>query len=251
MYNAKAVASNIRNARLFRNYSQDYLGYKLGISQNGYSKIELGQSEISLRRVVDIAAILEVDVNRLIQDPGAWTDIDAINRIPMVPKMLEVVCRITGMGFAAIARVTHDKWVACSVRDEINFGLKPGGELQLVSTICNEIRQSGKGIVIDHVAEDPKFAQHHTPLQYGFQSYISLPVVLKDGSFFGTLCSIDPKPAKVNNAETIGMFQLFAELIAVHLDGLGFYDSGSPAQRKAVEMAEKLIVAEASLKSVG
>jgi transcriptional regulator with XRE-family HTH domain len=231
MYNSKAVANNIRNARLFRNYSQDYLGFKLGITQNGYSKIELGQSEISLRRVIDIAEILEVDVNRLIQDPNLWTDIDAINRIPMIPKMLEVICRTTGLGFAAIARVTHNKWVACSVRDEINFGLTPGSELQLETTICNEIRLSQKAVVIDHVANDAIFARHHTPAQYGFQSYISLPIICQDGSFFGTLCAIDPKPAKLNNKETIGMFQLFAELIAFHLNGLGFYDTGSQAQR--------------------
>jgi GAF domain-containing protein len=251
MYNAKAVAGNIRNARLFRNYSQDYLGYKLGISQNGYSKIELGQSEISLRRIVDIAEILEVNVNRLLQDPEVWTDIEAINNIPMIPKMLEVICRTTGMGFAAVARVTHNKWVACSVRDEISFGLKPGGELQLETTICNEIRQSHKAVVIDHVDKDEVFAHHHTPAQYGFQSYISLPIICHDGSFFGTLCAIDPKPAKLNNKETIGMFQLFTELIAFHLNGVGFYENGSTAEINAREVAEKMIIASSTLKTAG
>jgi hypothetical protein len=27
------------------------------------------------------------------------------------------------MGFAAIARVTEDRWIACEARDEIHFGL--------------------------------------------------------------------------------------------------------------------------------
>jgi signal transduction histidine kinase len=53
---------------------------------------------------------------------------------------------------------------------------------------------------------------------YGFQSYISMPIFLKDGSFFGTLCAIDPKPAKLKNPAVIGMFKLFAELIATQLD---------------------------------
>ena len=51
-------------------------------------------------------------------------------------------------------------------------------------------------IDIDHVAEDELFCKHQTPALYGFQSYISMPIFLKDGSFFGTLCAIDPKPAK-------------------------------------------------------
>jgi hypothetical protein len=54
-------------------------------------------------------------------------DIAAVNRIEAVPTILEVVCRTTGMGFAAVARVTENRWIACSVRDEIAFGLQPGG----------------------------------------------------------------------------------------------------------------------------
>ena len=145
-------------------------------------------------------------------------DIAAIQDISAVPTILEVVCRTTGMGFAAVARVTEDRWVACGVRDEIAFGLEPGGELEVATTICHEIRQSGEAVIIEHVAEDEAFCGHPTPAMYGFQSYISMPITLASGRFFGTLCAIDPRPARVNTPETIGMFKLFAELIAFHLD---------------------------------
>jgi hypothetical protein len=62
-------------------------------------------------------------------------DLAAIAKIDAVPKILEVVCRTTGMGFAAVARVTKDRWVACAVRDQIAFGLQSGGELQVKTTI--------------------------------------------------------------------------------------------------------------------
>jgi hypothetical protein len=58
-------------------------------------------------------------------------DINRVNRIAAVPTILDVVRRTTGMRFAAIARVTEDRWIACSVLDEIDFGLKPGGELKI------------------------------------------------------------------------------------------------------------------------
>jgi len=146
------------------------------------------------------------------------SDIDAIQAIAAVPTILDVVCRTTGMGFAAVARVTDDRWVACGVRDTIDFGLQPGGELKLETTICNEIRQHGQAVVIDHVAESEAFCGHHTPAMYGFQSYISMPIVLPGGRFFGTLCAIDPNPHKLDTPEVVGMFKLFAELIAFHLD---------------------------------
>jgi signal transduction histidine kinase len=145
-------------------------------------------------------------------------DIDAIEAIAAVPTILNVVCRVTGMGFAAVARVTPERWVCLAVNDEIAFGLKPGGELKVDTTICHEVRQAREAVVIDHVAEDETYCQHRTPQMYGFQSYISMPIFLKDGSFFGTLCAIDPKPAKLNNPTVIGVFRLFAELIAFHLE---------------------------------
>ena len=146
-------------------------------------------------------------------------DVRNVQRVDAVPSILEVICRATGMGFAAVARVTEDRWVACAVKDDIAFGLQPGGELK-VETICNEIRQSKQAVVIDHVAEDAAFCRHPTPALYGFQSYISVPILRSNGTFFGTLCAIDPRPITLNTPETVGMFKLFADLITIHLDAL-------------------------------
>jgi DNA-binding XRE family transcriptional regulator len=63
---ARMVAANIRKIREFRNYTQEYLAAKLGISQNAYSKIELGYCNITLNRLFYIAAILEIDAVDLI-----------------------------------------------------------------------------------------------------------------------------------------------------------------------------------------
>jgi transcriptional regulator with XRE-family HTH domain len=62
----KAVAANIRKVREFRNYTQDYLAAKLNISQNAYSKLELGYSNITLNRLVVIAEVLEFELGDLI-----------------------------------------------------------------------------------------------------------------------------------------------------------------------------------------
>lgn len=222
MINTETVAANIRKTRLFRNYSQDYVAYKLKISQNAYSKIELGYTKLQLDRLANIAEIFKVELYNLLGNTNIDDDVKTISDMPMVPKILEVICRTTGMGFSAVARVTEDKWVACSVRDEIEFGLKPGGELKLETTICHEIRQRSEGVIIDHVEKDKTYCHHHTPAMYGFQSYISIPIKRRDGSFFGTLCAIDPQPHKLNNMQTIEMFKLFAELISFHLDPVGY-----------------------------
>lgn len=155
---------------------------------------------------------------RVPMDSMFQKDVAAVSSIGAVPVMLDVICRQTGMRFAAVARVTEQHWVACSVRDDIHFGLKPGDELKVETTICHEIRASSQAVVIDHVAEDAAFCHHATPLMYGFQSYISVPILRPDGTFFGTLCALDPEPARVDTPEIVGMFKLFAELIGFHMD---------------------------------
>ncbi len=177
-------------------------------------------------------------------DGGLQADIEAVGAISAVPTILDVVCRLTGMGFAAVARVTEQRWICCAVNDLIQFGLQPGGELKVETTICHEVREMRAPVVIDHVAEDTLYCRHHTPAMYGFQSYISMPIVLKDGRFFGTLCAIDPRPRRLKNPETMGMFKLFAELIAFHLDTgerLAASEASLTGERQNSELREHFI----------
>jgi GAF domain-containing protein len=177
-------------------------------------------------------------------DANFSSDIAAIARIDSVPKILEVICRTTGLGFSAVARVTESRWITCAVRDEISFGLIPGSELEVATTICDQIRKSGEAVVIDHVAGDQLYCNHHTPAKYGFQSYASFPIHLPDGSFFGTLCAIDPRPARLKTPEITTMFKLFADLIGLQLQSQKEMAATAAAlldEREASQLREQFI----------
>lgn len=145
-------------------------------------------------------------------------DIAAVARIDAVPIILDMVKHVTGMRFAAVARVTDAHWVALAVDDAIDFGLKPGGQLVLESTICHEIRQSRRPVVFTHASEHPIYSKHHTPKTYRLESYVSIPIVKGNGEFFGTLCAIDTLPAHFDECAVVKTLGLFAQLIAMHLD---------------------------------
>lgn len=141
-------------------------------------------------------------------------EVEAVLRIPAVDTILEEVCRITGMGFAAVAHVTSERWIACQVLDKIELGLDPGDELDIKTTICDEIRSSGQAVFIDEVATDPHWRRHPIPTLYGFKSYVSVPIVLEDGSFFGTLCAIDPERSSMKLSDVMPAIEAFARDIA-------------------------------------
>lgn len=164
-------------------------------------------------------------------------DIAAIGRIPAVQKILQVVSQTTGMRFAAVARVTENSWTACAVRDSIDFGLEPRGELVLETTICNEIREHHQPVVFGHASEDPRFCGHPTPKLYGFESYISIPIFRRDGDFFGTLCAIDPAPAKLDDPAIVQSLELFAELISEQMEVEDELSSSRRSLQHANELA--------------
>jgi GAF domain-containing protein len=127
-------------------------------------------------------------------------DVAMVAAVTGVQAMLADVSRVTGMRFSAVARVTDLRWTACAVHDLLEFGLRPGQDLILESTICNEIRQKPELVAFNQASADPRYASHHTPALYGFQSYLSVPIMLEDGAVFGTLCALDPEPAQMDDA---------------------------------------------------
>jgi signal transduction histidine kinase len=145
-------------------------------------------------------------------------DIAAVRRIGSVPGILELLCRNTSMGFAAVARVTDALWTACVVKDDIAFGLKPGTQLDLQATICAEARALRAPVAFDSASQDPIFCKHPLPGQYGIESFVSVPIILHDGRYFGNLCALDRHPAKVSSDPVIAKFEAFAQLIANELD---------------------------------
>lgn len=58
----------LRKYREIRNYSQDYVARKMGISQNAYSKIENNITQLTVNHVKQVSKILEVSIMDLLRD---------------------------------------------------------------------------------------------------------------------------------------------------------------------------------------
>lgn len=173
-------------------------------------------------------------------------DVATIGRISAVPAILQVISESTGMGFAAVARVTETSWTACSVLDKLGFGLKPGDELELATTICHEIHISHQRqpVIIDSVSQDEFYRSHHTPRIYKFESYIAVPVFLSNGEFFGTICALDPKPAHLTGTSIEAMMTSFARLLAIQIEAEEHLERARAdlrAEREVSELREQFI----------
>lgn len=60
------VGSKIKKVRELRNYTQEHLADRLGMSQTGYSKIERGETDVPFSKLTQIAEVLDVKLEDLI-----------------------------------------------------------------------------------------------------------------------------------------------------------------------------------------
>ncbi len=175
--------------------------------------------------------------------PAALTsggEVEIVGRMATVPSILKAVADLTQMRFVTIARVTDHRWIACAVRDKMQFGLPPGGELEVSTTLCSEVRDHLSPIVIENASDDPLYCGHPTPKKYGIESYIAVPIVLKSGEFFGTLCAIDSRPSSLSNPAILESMRLFAELVSNELSSEGAFDALIESESKRRESESRI-----------
>ena len=180
-------------------------------------------------------------MSHVLSDPIA-----AVGQIEAVPDILDVVCRMTGMGFAAVARVDEARWLACASCDGFGLGIAAGTALQTDMTICRDARRTGDCIIIDDVADDPVYRHHPAAAAHGFRSYLSVPIRLQDGTFFGTLCALGRAPVRLRDSGALDMCVLFADLIGQHLGALVRAEEDARQARERERLIRELQEARAA-----
>lgn len=66
-----ALSDNIKKAREKQGFSQEYIADKLNVSRQAVSKWETGQSEPSTQNLLQLAEVLKVDANILLNESRA------------------------------------------------------------------------------------------------------------------------------------------------------------------------------------
>lgn len=59
------IGNKIKKLRELKNFTQQYMAQNLSMTTAGYSKIERGETDLSVNRLADIAKILEVDISTI------------------------------------------------------------------------------------------------------------------------------------------------------------------------------------------
>jgi signal transduction histidine kinase len=146
---------------------------------------------------------------------GIARAVAAIGRIDAVPTLLKVLCEMTGLRFAAVARIAGEAWTACAVRDGLSLGVQPGSKLAFMASAGFDSQAARAPIVIEHAS-----AEHalNGPAFGSIKSFVSVPIIDSNGQYFGALFAMDSRRASLAEPRIVSMFKEFAALIASQLE---------------------------------
>jgi signal transduction histidine kinase len=139
----------------------------------------------------------------------------AIARIDAVPSLLKVLCEMTGLRFAAVARVEGTTWTAYALRDDLSLGVQPGDELSFITNLGFDSQAARLPIVFEQAGIDPQSSRQTL---FSVRNFISVPINIDGERQFGALCALDSNPTNLREPRIVSMLTEFAALIASQLE---------------------------------
>lgn len=147
-------------------------------------------------------------------------EILVIAEIEAISNILQLSTKLSGMRFVAIYHTMETHWIACTVYGELKLRARTENKLEIEEIFCNELRKYPTPTIISSVRAHPSYFEIDPNKKYGFESYISLPIVLLDGSFFGSLCLLDSQARKLDDPPLLemltGITRLFSIVMSAH-----------------------------------
>lgn len=123
-----------------------------------------------------------------------------------------------GFNLWMITRTEGDDWIVLQSEDN-GYNVQPGQVFRWADSFCSQMVQ-GKAPRIAPRSEDiPLYVNAPIGKQVEIKAYIGQPLTKEDGSLFGTLCAIDPRPQSEAIIKEAGLIDLLGQMLSYILQG--------------------------------
>jgi PAS domain S-box-containing protein len=135
-----------------------------------------------------------------------------------VRRLLELARGQLDMPVSFLSRLEGDSYVfAYFAGEPERFGVKEGDAIPLSVTHCQRMLDGRIGSVVTDLAANPETRDLDLSRRLGLRAYAGVPVRLRSGEIYGTLCAVDTRPHPAlgeGHVELLGFLSdLAAELI--------------------------------------
>ena len=150
---------------------------------------------------------------------GLLDGLQAAALVPSVPGMLRAVRELLGMDVAYVTEHTPSEQVLLELEgDGSTFGVEAGTRLPLEATYCQRILAGDLPALLPDVPAHPVAGAMPVTTAAQVGAFVSVPVLLADGTFHGTLCaaSHDVRPALADR--DLQFLRVLSRLVASELE---------------------------------
>lgn len=121
-----------------------------------------------------------------------------------------------GFGLWLIARTVGDDWIVLQVRDRV-YDIGEQTVLHWPDTLCQRMVEGEGPQIAPDTHEIAVYRDAPIAQQLPIQAYIGMPLRLRDGRLFGTLCALDPQPQRDSIVTDGPVIALCARLLSTVL----------------------------------
>ncbi len=121
-----------------------------------------------------------------------------------------------GFDLWMITRTQGDDWIVLQSEDH-GYGVAAGKVFPWRDSFCSEMVKGNGPHIAPQSDVIPAYALAPIGRQVQIKAYAGVPIVLKDGSLFGTLCAIDPVPQSPQIVEQEELLLLLGSLLSTIL----------------------------------
>ncbi len=116
-----------------------------------------------------------------------------------------------------VTRTQGEDWIMLQVEDH-GYGVKEGDVFCWSDSFCSRMVKGEGPRLAPCVTTVPAYREAPIGQQVSIGAYVGIPIVLSDGSLFGTLCAIDPDPQSEAIQGEFPTLELLAKLLSTILE---------------------------------
>ena len=167
-------------------------------------------------------------------DPDDYTDI--LQRIGVLSTLtfpdsttalqtyLHSIMQMCQMRSACVAEIRDGIVSLIAASDNGGCGLKTGLSLPLHETFCQYVDVDDGPLIVSDAANDTRVVDVVARRMLNIGAYVSVPLMLSDGRYYGTLCVLDPLPRDIQ-PDHIALLRIFARQIAAIIESMQQFQS--------------------------
>lgn len=118
-----------------------------------------------------------------------------------------------GFDLWMVTRTEGKDWIVLQSEDH-GYGIAPPTVFNWADSFCSRMVNDEGPRIAPRSKEIPAYAAAPIGRQIPIESYIGVPLTHDDGSLFGTLCAIDPKPHPEAITKELPLIELLASMLS-------------------------------------